>query len=131
MPEDRTPGFWRHHAPLHARSALPGAEVVQRISAVVSQSRHFPGKHRGSRARRRGALGAPAVGGGERRFPAARWNFDGGHRALAEAEEVALLSMPSFAQTDRWGWSEVMSDMAIFQQRDKYATRSASSVSFI
>ena len=83
MSEDGVAGFWRADDPLHARQRLPGAEVVERISAVLPKPGNFSGERGQPGAGRRGEVGEAGVGGGEGRFPAAGWDFDGSDREVA------------------------------------------------
>src|SRR5205807_7594050 len=81
-------GFWHPHAALHAGQALPGIEVVQRISAGVSQPGNLPGERREPRAGRCRARGQARLGSSERRFPPARRIGNGGGGTVAAVAKI-------------------------------------------
>src|ERR1700741_2828946 len=78
-----TAGFRYDHDPLHAAKIVPRIEVAEGVPAKLPQPGNFSGKHREPGARGCGEVGEAGVGGGEGRFRAAGWDFDGGDGEVA------------------------------------------------
>ena len=72
LPQDRPARLRPAHHPLHAPPALPRAEIAQRVSLLLPQPGHLPGKHRQPGAGRRGQGLRPGLGRSPRRVPPPR-----------------------------------------------------------
>src|SRR5207244_5787535 len=83
-PKTGLPDFRPDHHPLRAPEIVPRIEVPEGVPAKLPELGDFPGKHREPGARGCGEVDEACVGGGERGLPAARRDFDGGDREVAE-----------------------------------------------
>src|SRR5579864_8931705 len=91
MSENRIAGFWSTEDPLHARQALPGAEVAEGVSAKLPQSGDLSGEHRQPGAGRCGEVGEAGVGRGARRISSAGRDLDNDRGAVAATEKAITI----------------------------------------
>src|SRR4029077_3483630 len=88
MSENRAAGFWSAQDSIHARQALPGAEVAEGVSAKLPQSGDLSGEHRQPGAGRCGEVGEARLGGGAWRIPSAGRDLNNNCGAVAETEKA-------------------------------------------
>ena len=122
LPQDRAARLRHLVDPLHAQQRLPGVEVAERVSDVLSQYRDLPGEHCQPCAVKTWCAPLDQMGRSEGRIPAARRHWDGCDRALSQTEKVRPRYAGWTAISFRWRTAEMPADLysASFSQLTKY-----------